>query len=176
VAPGTPSGYASDLSTIWGTAPLAGAAQAIGSQAFGSGAGDVLRVRIDPATFPIWCAAHGTTTGRQGRKLFVAAAVTDYDGPFPYVDGLIMQVTQGIGQLEVQHLPRMLGRSNYTMRRLVRLWINLFVNFSVMPLRLSTLTGFALSVLGLFGVALLMLHFPDTALDRQTCVGVRGTA
>ena len=26
VAPGTPSGYASDLSTIWGTAPLAGAA------------------------------------------------------------------------------------------------------------------------------------------------------
>ena len=36
-APGTPSGYASDLSTIWGTAPLAGAAQAIGAQAFGSG-------------------------------------------------------------------------------------------------------------------------------------------
>ena len=34
-APGTPSGYASDLSTIWGTAPLAGAAQAIGAQAFG---------------------------------------------------------------------------------------------------------------------------------------------
>ena len=84
---------------------------------------------------------------------FVAAAITDYDGPFPYVDGLIMQVTQGIGQLEVEHLPRMIGRSNYTMRRLVRLWINLFVNFSVMPLRLSTLSGFALSLLGLFGVA-----------------------
>ncbi len=84
---------------------------------------------------------------------FVAAAITDYDGPFPYVDGLIMQVTQNIGTLEVEHLPRMIGRSNYTMRRLVRLWINLFVNFSVMPLRLSTLSGFALSVLGLFGVA-----------------------
>jgi hypothetical protein len=31
-AAGTPSGYASDLSTVWATAPLAGAAQAIGAQ------------------------------------------------------------------------------------------------------------------------------------------------
>jgi len=40
----------------------------------------VMRVRIDPATFPAWCAAHGTTPGRQGRKLFVAAAVKDRYG------------------------------------------------------------------------------------------------
>jgi hypothetical protein len=40
----------------------------------------VMRVRIDPATFPIWCAAHGTTTGRQGRKMFVAAAVKERYG------------------------------------------------------------------------------------------------
>lgn len=35
----------------------------------------VMRVRIDPKTFPAWCAAHGTTTGRQGRKAFIAEAV-----------------------------------------------------------------------------------------------------
>jgi len=40
----------------------------------------VLRVRINPATFPAWCAAHGTTPGRQGRKLLVAAAVFDRYG------------------------------------------------------------------------------------------------
>ncbi len=40
----------------------------------------VERVRIDPATFPAWCAAHGTTPGRQGRKAFVAAAVTEKYG------------------------------------------------------------------------------------------------
>jgi hypothetical protein len=40
----------------------------------------VMKVRIDPATFAAWCAAHGTTPGRQGRKLFVAAAVTDRYG------------------------------------------------------------------------------------------------
>jgi hypothetical protein len=40
----------------------------------------VLRVRIDPASFPAWCAAHGTTPGRQGRKAFVAAAVKERYG------------------------------------------------------------------------------------------------
>ncbi|MGC2413348.1 MAG: glycosyltransferase family 2 protein [Stellaceae bacterium] len=82
---------------------------------------------------------------------FVAAEITRYEGPFPYVDGLILQVTQDIDQLLVRHLPRAIGRSNYTMRRLMRLWLSMFINFSVMPLRLSTLTGFALSLMGTIG-------------------------
>lgn len=85
---------------------------------------------------------------------FVVREVTRYDGPFPYVDGLILQVTQDIDRLLVCHLPRAVGRSNYTLRRLLRLWMSMFVNFSVMPLRISTLTGFALSVLGGIGGAL----------------------
>ncbi|HEY1798760.1 MAG TPA: glycosyltransferase family 2 protein [Stellaceae bacterium] len=82
---------------------------------------------------------------------FVVREVTHYEGPFPYVDGLLLQVTQNIGSLLVIHLPRAVGRSNYTMRRLVRLWMSMFVNFSVMPLRISTLTGFALSAFGAVG-------------------------
>jgi undecaprenyl-phosphate 4-deoxy-4-formamido-L-arabinose transferase len=82
---------------------------------------------------------------------FVVREITRYDGPFPYVDGLILQVTQHIDCLRVRHLPRAVGRSNYTLRRLLRLWLSMFVNFSVMPLRLSTLTGFALSIVGAIG-------------------------
>ena len=40
----------------------------------------VMRVRIEPAGFAAWCAAHGTTTGRQGRKAFLAAAVFERYG------------------------------------------------------------------------------------------------
>jgi hypothetical protein len=36
----------------------------------------VERVHIDPNTFPDWCTTHGTTPGRQGCKMFVAAAIT----------------------------------------------------------------------------------------------------
>ena len=73
---------------------------------------------------------------------FVVREITRYEGPFPYVDGLILQVTHDIDRLMVRHLPRAVGRSNYTLRRLLRLWVSMFVNFSVMPLRISTLTGF----------------------------------
>ena len=40
----------------------------------------VMKVRINPATFPAWCQAHGTTPGRQGRKAFVAEAVRERYG------------------------------------------------------------------------------------------------
>jgi glycosyltransferase involved in cell wall biosynthesis len=85
---------------------------------------------------------------------FVVREITRYQGPFPYIDGLILQVTHEIDRLQVRHLPRAVGRSNYTLRRLLRLWMSMFVNFSVMPLRLSTLTGFILSLLGAIGGAM----------------------
>ncbi len=40
----------------------------------------VLRVHIDPNTFPAWCAANDTKPNNQGRKKFVAAAVTERYG------------------------------------------------------------------------------------------------
>ena len=89
---------------------------------------------------------------------FVVEHVTRYVGPFPYIDGLVLQVTQSIDRVEVKHLPRAEGRSNYTLRRLVRLWLNMFVNFSVMPLRLSTLTGFAISIFGAIASVLVFLE------------------
>lgn len=81
----------------------------------------------------------------------VVQAVTRYSGPYPYVDGLIMQVTQRIDSIEVRHLPRMEGRSNYNLRRLVRLWLNLATSFSLAPLRLAVWAGAAMSILGCIG-------------------------
>lgn len=78
----------------------------------------------------------------------VVTAVTRYSGPYPYVDGLIMQVTQRIDSIEVRHLPRLDGGSNYTLRRLVRLWLNLATSFSLAPLRLAIFAGLGLSVAG----------------------------
>ena len=89
---------------------------------------------------------------------FVARYVVAYDGPFPYVDGLILQTTKSIGRLQVTHLPRAEGRSNYTLRRLLRLWLSMALNFSVMPLRVATLFGFVMSVLGFLGLAEVLIE------------------
>jgi len=88
----------------------------------------------------------------------VVEGITRYEGPFPYVDGLIMQVTQRIGSLEVRHLPRAVGRSNYTLRRLVRLWLNLAVNFSLLPLRLAVFAGVGMAALGALGALYVIWH------------------
>lgn len=82
---------------------------------------------------------------------FVARNVVEYAGPFPYVDGLITQVTQDIGVLEVAHAERAEGKSSYTLSRLLRLSFTMFANFSIKPLHLSTLVGFLFSVFGVIG-------------------------
>lgn len=78
---------------------------------------------------------------------FIVDAVVHYSGPYPYLDGLILQLTQRIGQVDVEHRPRETGRSGYNLRRLLRLWSNMFLGFSIAPLRLATLGGMATSLL-----------------------------
>ena len=98
---------------------------------------------------------------------FAAKAITDHTGPFPYVDGLLMQVTQNIGRLQVAHLPRVEGHSNYTIRRLVRLFLSMFLNFSVMPLRVGTLIGFLMAALGILFFVIILVE----ALNGETPEG-----
>lgn len=103
-------------------------------------------------------------------------AVTRYRGPYPYVDGLLMQVTQRIDSIEVKHLPRMQGRSNYTLKRLIFLWLNLATSFSLAPLRLAIFAGLAMATLGMIGAVLtiveaLMTHdTPDGWASTMTVV------
>jgi glycosyltransferase involved in cell wall biosynthesis len=84
---------------------------------------------------------------------FAAREAAANGGPFPYIDGLLLQVTQRIGSLEVTHAERAAGESGYTLRRLVRLWTSSFVNFSVTPLRVATVLGMAMGAAGLLAVS-----------------------
>jgi undecaprenyl-phosphate 4-deoxy-4-formamido-L-arabinose transferase len=97
---------------------------------------------------------------------FTVKSILAHTGPFPYVDGLITQVTQNFGRLEVAHLPRGAGASNYTIARLTRLYFSMLLNFSVAPLRIGTMTGAIMALLGLAGfveviVEALMGHTPQ---------------
>lgn len=80
---------------------------------------------------------------------FLVDRITDYAGPSPYVDGLILRVTDNIAQVEVAHCERQTGQSGYTLWKLIRLWLTMFVNFSVAPLRLSAVLGLGVSGFGL---------------------------
>jgi glycosyltransferase involved in cell wall biosynthesis len=83
--------------------------------------------------------------------------VIAHRGPYPYIDGLLLQATGNVGRLPVTHAPRAAGRSNYTLRRLVRLWLSTFLGFSIAPLRLSTVVGLLAASAG--AVALMAVLF-----------------
>jgi glycosyltransferase involved in cell wall biosynthesis len=79
--------------------------------------------------------------------------IVKYDGPFSYVDGLIFTVTSHISQIVAMHHTRFAGRSNYNLLRSLTVWLKLATGFSVIPLRIATLTGGFISLLS-FGMAL----------------------
>jgi glycosyltransferase involved in cell wall biosynthesis len=83
---------------------------------------------------------------------FVVDEIAKSRTPYPYVDGLIFQVTQNVGTVRVRHVERAQGSSGYSIRKLVRLWISMLVNVSVLPLRLMTLAGMITSALGFLAV------------------------
>lgn len=87
---------------------------------------------------------------------WLAREIAANEGPYPYIDGLILQVTQNIGALEVRHAERNAGASGYTLRRLLRLWLSTFVNFSVMPLRLATMVGLLMAAAGVVGLGVVL--------------------
>src|SRR5436853_1121663 len=85
---------------------------------------------------------------------FVANEITKYRGPYPYADGLIYRVTRNIGQIAVEHRAASGGPSRYTLRKLIQLWLNMFLNFSIKPLRLSIYVGLLTSCLSLLALIL----------------------
>lgn len=98
---------------------------------------------------------------------FVSRQVLQHAGPFPYIDGLIFQVTQNVGSLEVRHLPRAEGKSNYTVQRLLRLFLSMLLNSSIIPLRIGTTAGILFAMVG----ALLLLSVLVEALVMSTPPG-----
>jgi undecaprenyl-phosphate 4-deoxy-4-formamido-L-arabinose transferase len=49
----------------------------------------------------------------------------------------------------VEHEYRHDGNSNYTLSKLISLWLNMFTNFSIIPLRFSVVLGLIFSVIGI---------------------------
>jgi glycosyltransferase involved in cell wall biosynthesis len=84
----------------------------------------------------------------------VVQEVIKYQGPYPYVDGLIFRITRNIGTVQVIHQKREEGASNYTWRKLISLFLNILFCYSSLPIRLFMPIG-----LGLFGVGFLFLLF-----------------
>jgi len=111
--------------------------------------------------FNDWVATHllGKPAGLylssfKGLRREIVAEVIHYDGPYAYVDGLILDVTRSITTIDIEHGARHEGEGNYNLARSIGLWLKMATSFSVLPLRLASFAGFALA-----GLSLLMILY-----------------
>ncbi len=82
----------------------------------------------------------------------LCAAFSSYRSEFVSIDVLLTWATSRFSAVTVRHDPREHGVSNYSVGKLVTHALNMFTGFSVFPLQIASLTGFAFT---LFGVGVL---------------------
>ena len=89
-------------------------------------------------------------------RRFICDEITKYANHFPYVYGIIFSLTTNVANLEMEHRPRTNGTSNYNLRKLLGLWMNGFLNYSVKPLRLAVFIGVLITIIS-FVVAIILI-------------------
>ncbi len=93
-------------------------------------------------------------------KRFIVDEMLRYDKSYPYVIGLVLRSTKKIANVNVDHREREVGRSGYTLGKLLGLWMNGFTAFSVKPLRIATWTGISCAILGfIYGLYTIIKKF-----------------
>lgn len=81
-------------------------------------------------------------------KRFIVDEIVRYDNNYTYLGGLISRSTKRISNVEIPHHEREIGKSGYSFKKLISLWMNGFTAFSVKPLRISTFFGAVVAFLG----------------------------
>lgn len=94
--------------------------------------------------------------------------VLRYEGPFVYLDGLLLQSAGRITTIVTRHHVRSDGKSGYGLRKSISLWLQMATSFSVTPLRFVTIAGMVASCLGF---ALALWVFVEKLLSPQIAVG-----
>lgn len=105
----------------------------------------------------------------------VAQDVIKYDGPYAYVDGLILDVTRHVTSVPIVHQARHEGKGNYGLRRSLSLWLKMATSFSIIPLRLASITGLALATVSAFaivGVIVERMRHPETPAGWASMLAV----
>lgn len=83
----------------------------------------------------------------------VVQEMIKFNNLFPYIDGLIFQVTKNITQIPIEHHRRELGKSNYNIKKSIKVFFRMLFGFSIAPLYitfhlglLSAITGVILAI------------------------------
>jgi glycosyltransferase involved in cell wall biosynthesis len=92
-------------------------------------------------------------------KTDLRRAFSTFQSPFVSLDVLLTWGTANFASVRVKHDERRIGQSTYTVWKLLRHALNMITGFSVLPLQVASIIGFALSFGGLAVLAYVLLRF-----------------
>jgi glycosyltransferase involved in cell wall biosynthesis len=92
-------------------------------------------------------------------KTDLRRAFSTFQSPFVSLDVLLTWGTANFGFVRVRHEERRVGRSTYTVWKLIRHALNMMTGFSVLPLQLASIIGFVFSFWGVGVLAYVLLRF-----------------
>jgi undecaprenyl-phosphate 4-deoxy-4-formamido-L-arabinose transferase len=82
-----------------------------------------------------------------------------YQSPLVNIDVLLSWATSRFTAVPVSRAPREIGRSSYNFRSLVRHTLNMVTGFSVLPLQIATVLGFACMLFGIGILVFILLRY-----------------
>jgi len=87
----------------------------------------------------------------------VVDAIKEYKSPFVSIGSFLMSITTKYAEVEMEHHARLEGSSGYTFKKLMKMWLNIFFSFSMLPLRVATYLGTLFSTVGFIcGIVLII--------------------
>ena len=108
-------------------------------------------------------------------RRFVVDEMLKYHHAYPYISGLVYRTTRNIGYLPVAHRKRMVDQSGYSLKKLIKVWLNGFTAFSIKPLRIASIFGIIVSFLGLISALFTIINkiiHPSVAIGWSSIVSI----
>lgn len=108
-------------------------------------------------------------------RKFVIDEIIRYENAYPYLLGLILRATRRIGYVQTSHRQRAVGKSGYSLRKLVSLWMNGFTAFSVKPLEIGVWIGVLFAFAGLAGGVATVVRkiiYPSVAAGWSSTISI----
>lgn len=83
----------------------------------------------------------------------------DFQSPNVSIDVLLTWATSRFTSVTVEHMPRAVGESNYTLRKLISHAFNLMTGFTALPLKIASFVGFILTIFGASILAYVLVRY-----------------
>ena len=108
-------------------------------------------------------------------KKNIVSEIINYEGPFPYIDGLILSITNNLNSFEVKHDERKRGESSYNINKLAKHYSNLITNFSTIPIHFFSILGLIITLISLLFILITVIEKilnPNLPLGYSTLITV----